>query len=320
MQIDVKTACEKLNAADNILILTHQRPDGDTLGAAFALLHVLIAAGKKARVSCHSGFPARYGFLSGGYAPDESFSPEFTVAVDVASLPLLCDDFEKHKGKIDMCIDHHKSNSMYAKFTLLDTDAAAACEIVYELIKGLGGKITTAVADAIFAGITTDTGCFKYSNVTARTHEIAADMIRFGANHAMINKIMFDTKSRGLLMVEQMILKNTKYYFDGRCAVIFLPSGLNERYQVLDDELDGISSFPARIAGVVAGVTIKASEDLSGKFRVSVRTASPVDASKICLSFGGGGHANAAGCTLAGTLEEVTEKLLAAIQKELESC
>jgi len=317
MQIDVKTACEKLSAADNIVILAHQRPDGDTLGAAFALLHILTAAGKKARVSCHDAFPARYGFLSGDYEPDESFTPGFTVAVDVASLPLLCDDFKKYEGKIDLCIDHHKSNSMYAKATLLDTDAAAACETVYEVIRGLGGKITKPVADAIFTGITTDTGCFKFPNVTARTHEIAADMIRFGAGHAMINKIMFDTKTRGVLMVEQLILETINYYFDGRCAVIFLPSGLHERYQVLEDDLDGISSFPARIEGVVAGVTIKAAVDGGDSFRISVRTVSPVDASKICMAFGGGGHMNAAGCTMTGTLEEVTEKLLAAIQREL---
>ena len=316
MQIDVKTACEKLSAADDILILAHQRPDGDTLGGAFALLHVLLAAGKRARVSCHGGFPARYGFICGGYTPDESFEPAFTVAVDIASLPLIGEDFKKYKGKVDLCIDHHKSNSMYAKDTLLDV-AAAACEIVYEVIRCLGGEFTKPVADAIFTGLTTDTGCFKFPSVTARTHEIAAEMIRFGANHAAINKIMFDTKSRGFLMVEQMILENTKYYFDGRCAVIFLPPGLNGRFQVTEDELNGISSFPARIEGVMAGVTIKAAEDGGSTFRVSLRTAPPVDASKICMTFGGGGHANAAGCTLSGTLEEVTEKLLGAVRKEL---
>lgn len=315
MIIDVKTACERLTAAGDILVLAHQKPDGDTLGAAFALMRALTALGKRARVSCADAFPARYSFICGGYAADESFTPAFTVAVDIASLTLIGGDFKKYEGRVDLCIDHHKSNSMYARETLLNPAAAATCEIIYEVLCGLGADLTKSVADAIFTGICTDTGCFKYSNVTARTHEIAAEMIRLGADHAKINKIIFDTKSRGLIKVEHMITETAAFYFDNRCAVIFLPHDVYERFQVTESELDGISSFPARIEGVVAGITIKETEDSA--FRVSVRTASPVDASKICMAFGGGGHANAAGCTLSGTLPEVTERLLTAVEEEL---
>jgi phosphoesterase RecJ-like protein len=140
-------------------------------------------------------------------------------------------------------------------------------------------------------------------------------MIRFGADHVKINKIIFDTKSRGLLMVEQMISETAQFYFDGRCCVTFLPKDVTTRFMVREDELDGISSFAARIKGVVCGITIKESEE--NKYRVSVRTVSPYDAAKICMTFGGGGHLNAAGCVMTGTLDDVTGLLLEAAEKEL---
>lgn len=317
MQIDIQAACNLLREHDRIVILAHQKPDGDTFGASFALLWALLAIGKQARVECPDGFSTRYAFIYGDYRPDESFEPEFVVAADVAGTDLLGALAEKYAGRIDLCIDHHKSNTMYAKYTLLDAAAPAASQIVCEVIAALGVPFDKNIANAVFTGLSTDTGCFKYSNVTSKTMRIAAEMIDRGAQHAIINKLMFDTKSRGLLMVERMMMETICFYFDGRCALVFLPADITRQFGVTEDELDGVSAFSVRIEGVYAGVTIRAKEN--GTYRVSLRTVSPVDASRVCGLFSGGGHANAAGCTMSGDLDDVTNRLLQAVEDELKA-
>lgn len=316
MLIDVRAACALLKSHDNILILTHQKPDGDTLGASFALLWALEALGKKVRVHCTDGFPARYDFIYGEYTPDESFEALYLVAVDIASLPLIGSNFEIYEGKIDLCIDHHKSNTMYAKQTLLDETAPAASQIMYEILLELGAAIDKRIADALFTGLSTDTGCFKYSNVTSKTHRAAADMIDFGADHSKINKLMFDTKSRGILKIDRLMLETISFYFDNRCALIVLPVDITTKYGVSEEELDGISAFPVRIEGVMAGITVRIKPD--DTYRISIRTVSPVDASRICSLFNGGGHMNAAGCTMSGDIDDIINKILAAVEEELE--
>lgn len=316
MLIDVETACREILSRDNILILAHKKPDGDTLGSSYALMAALDSLGKRVRMQCADGLPERYSFLYGDYAPDMGFEPEYCVAVDVASLSMLGDGIgEIYGGKIDLCIDHHKSNTLYAEKTLLDANAPAAAQLMFEVINGLGAQVSPEIASALFTGIATDTGCFKYSSVTAKTHRAAAELIGLGADHAKINKLMFDTKSIGAMMVDRMMIETVKFYFGNRCALVVIPSDVAMRFNVSEEELDGISAFAVRIEGVFAGVTVRMKDD--GTYRVSLRTVSPVDASKICALFGGGGHSNAAGCTMTGPLEDAVSGLLAAVEAEL---
>lgn len=316
MQIDIKTACERLLEHDNILIFTHQKPDGDTLGAAFALLWSLEGLGKHARVACTDGFPKRYSFIYDEYKPDESFDVEYVVAVDISTAELIGPEGTKYADRVDLCIDHHRSNSLYAKETLLAVEAPAACEVMFDVISCLNVRIDAKTASALFTGISTDTGCFKYAGVTAKTHMTAAKLIELGAEHAKINKLMFDTKSRGMLMVDRMLIETIKFYLDDRCAVAVIPRDICEKYGLTDEDLEGTSSFPVRIEGVVAGVTIRDRKD--DTYRVSLRTVRPFDASMICAQFGGGGHLNAAGCTVKGELDDILSRILEAVKDELE--
>jgi len=315
MQIDIEAACGLLQTHDRIVILVHQKPDGDTLGSGFALLYALEQLGKTARVESPDGFPERYQFMYGGYKPKE-FEAAYVVTVDVASPQLLGRLQEAYKDRIDLCIDHHKSNELPARHILLDGDAPAAAQIIYKVLRGLGAKIDKPIANALFTGLSTDTGCFKYTNVTPDTHRIAAEMIEAGAEHGEINKRMFDTKSKGRLAVEKQLLDTLEYYFDNQCAMVTLAQELTRQYGVHEDELDGISAIPRRIEGVKAGVSIRAQED--GAYRISLRTGEGVDASRICAALGGGGHMNAAGCTLTGTLKSAKKHILREIEKELE--
>lgn len=316
MLIDIESAGRLLSEHDNIIILAHQKPDGDTFGAAFALNWALEILGKRVRVACADGFTTRYSFLYDKYEPDLSFDPEYIVSVDIARAELIGPPGTPHADHVDLCIDHHKSNTLFADNTLLDIEAPAVCQTICELLETMCIPMDKKIADAIFTGLSTDTGCFRYSNVTAKTHLTAAKMIELGADHARINKIMFDTRSRGMLMVESMMIDTTTFYSQDRCAIAVLPADITEKFGVAEDDLEGVSSFTARIEGVLVGITIRVKPH--DTYRVSVRTTSPVDASRICSAFGGGGHANAAGCTMDGDLYDAIDRMLAAVRSEFE--
>ena len=166
MRIDEKAAARLLEGQDDFLILTHGHPDGDTLGCAFALCRGLQKCGKRARVECTDEIPAKFSYLW-REVEQEAFAPRFFVAVDVADPKLLGKRLEeRYAAHIDLCIDHHGSNTLYAAQTLLDASAGAACEVIYEVLRELGVEMDEQIADCIYTGLSTDTGCFRYSNAT----------------------------------------------------------------------------------------------------------------------------------------------------------
>lgn len=313
MQSDIKAACRLLEEQDDILILTHQKPDGDTYGSGFALLWALEALGKRARVECADGYLERFSFVFGEYAPAE-FVPRFVVSVDIASPELLGSLREPWADKIDLCIDHHKANRMMAAHMLVQPNIPATCQIVHAVITCLGVPFDQRMATAIFTGISTDTGCFRFSNVVAETHRIAADMIDAGAAHDLVNTLMFETKSKGRLAIDRLMMDTLEYYLEGRCAVITIPDAAVEQAGITEAELDGISAFPRKIEGVLVGVTMRERE---GSYRVSVRTRGELDAAAICLKLGGGGHKNAAGCTVSGELAQAKKTVLQVVEEEM---
>lgn len=310
-----KEVAEILKQQDNILILVHSHPDGDTLGCGYSLCRALISMGKNARVSCSDSIPPKYGYLFKDIE-EKSFEPEFIVAVDVADTKLLGSPNEElYKDKVDLCIDHHGSNRLYAKRTYLDSTSAAACESILQIIKELGVAITKETADCIYTGLSTDTGCFRYSNVTPRTMMMGAEMIEKGASHAEINTVMFDTKTKSYLELQRLCLEGLEMYFDGKCALITVTQEMFQKSGSDESECDAIASLSRQVEGVVIGVTLR--ERADGSFKVSLRTHAPVDASAICGKMNGGGHPRAAGCQLTGTLQEAKATLLKNIEEYL---
>lgn len=310
-----KEVAQKLKNSNNILILVHAHPDGDTLGCGYALCRSLLSLGINARVSCSDAIPSKYNYLFADIE-DADFEPELIVAVDVADTKLLGSPNEElYKDKIDLCIDHHASNRLYAKETYLDSTAAAACEIILQIIDESGVEITKETADCIYTGLSTDTGCFRYSNVTPRTMTMGARMIEKGASYADINTVMFETKTKTYLALQRLCLEGLEMHFDDKCALItvtqemFRESGSNE------SECDAIASLSRQVEGVVVGATLRQRPD--GSFKVSLRTHAPIDASAICAEMNGGGHPRAAGAQLEGTLEEAKAVLLENIKKHL---
>lgn len=306
-------AADILKKQDDMLILAHGQPDGDTLGCGYALCRALRAMGKKAAVECSDAIPHKFDYLKRGL-DDQSFEPGYIVAVDVADTTLLGKKCEElYKDKIDFAIDHHGSNRMYAKNVYIDSSAAAACEIILQIIRALEQEITPEIADAIYTGISTDTGCFRYSNVTPRTMRMAAEMIEAGADNTAINTIMFETKTKSYAALERECLANMQMLFDDRCALITITQDLFRKTGSDETECDGIAALPRQVEGVLIGVTLREKKD--GNFKVSMRTHAPVDASKICAEMGGGGHVRASGCQLDGPLENAKKILLENIKK-----
>ena len=228
MMIDLNRAAGLLKEKDNILILTHRNPDGDTLGSGFALLKALRNMGKRARLQNNDPIPKKYEYLYKDVVADE-FQPDFVVSVDVAERRLLGDDLGALYGeRVDLAIDHHETSRTFAKETYCESDSASCCELIYLLVEAMGTPITKEIADCIYTGMSTDTGCFRYSNVTPRTHRIAAELIEAGADHSRINVAMFETKSMNNIMLERMCLDSLKSYAEGKIALIAVTKAMLE--------------------------------------------------------------------------------------------
>jgi len=314
--IDLAQAVRLLLEKERILILTHSHPDGDTLGSGFALSRALRAKGKQTDVICGDEITKNYDFMSLGMEK-QSFTPDFIVAVDVADEKLLGSELEKkYSQKIDLCIDHHGSNTDYAANSYIDSDSAATAEIIFDIIKILGVTLDKYMADCIYTGISTDTGCFRYSNTSSRTHRIAAEVIDAGASTSEIDREFFETKTKTYAALEKLALDTLKMYFNEKCAVMtvtqdmFLKSGSNA------GECDKIAALPRQIEGVLIGATIREQED--GSVKISVRTHPPIDAAALCRKMGGGGHIRAAGCKIEAGIDEATEILLTNIKEALD--
>lgn len=307
MLTDFSTAVSMLKDADKILILTHRNPDGDTLGSGFALLRALRQLGKRVKLLNADAINEKYAHLYEGLS-EESFEEEFIVSVDVAERKLLGDLMEKYADKVDLSIDHHGTGKLFAKNTYCESESASACEIVYEIVKALGAKIDKGIADCIYTGCSTDTGCFKYSNVTPRTHRIAAELIEFGADHSRINEKMFDTKSMNSIMLERMCYESLEVFGGGKVAVITVTKEMLRKSGTDKSALDAIKPITRQIEGVEIGLTVK--EEDGGASGVSIRTSENYDASAICAHFGGGGHIRAGGCEIKDTPENAKEKVI----------
>ena len=314
IQPDIIKAAQMLLEMDNIVILTHQNPDGDTLGCAFALYDTLTAKGKKVRVENEKAIPKKYSFMYENYV-EEDFEARYVVAVDIASTSLFGKGMEKYNDKVDLCIDHHKSNTLYAKTTVLNSTVAAACEIVYDIINAMNVEISDQALLCLYTGISTDCGCFKYSNTTAKAHEVAAKAIERKLDIYKVNHAMFESKSRVQLDVESVAMNRMKFYHNGRVALTSVTQEILEKTGAEESDLDALPAMTRQIQGVEVGVVIK--ERSKGEFKISLRTGKSPDASLICAKFSGGGHCGAAGCTIFGTLEEAEEKIVKAIGEHL---
>ena len=303
--------CAFVRMHDNFVILTHRRPDGDTIGCASALCLGLRQLGKTAFVLKNEQFTPRFQpFLDGLVC--ETLPVDVTViSTDIASEGLLSFDAVRMDLTPVCAVDHHGSNSLACP-KLVEADKAACGEIVYALLQELSVTVTKRIAECLYVAVSTDTGCFKFSNTSANTHRTAAALIEAGADVYPINKVFFDTKSFSRLRLEATLTDTMEFYADGAVGVCVMPKSLLAEFSVTEDDLDSISGFARSIEGVRIGVMIREVEDGLGK--ISLRTEAPYDAAQICGLLGGGGHAAAAGASVPGGVEGAKAAILQALR------
>ena len=302
-----------LRAHDRYLILTHKRPDGDTIGCAAALCRGLRGLGKTAHICPGTGETQLFTpYLEGLLAP-EGYEPDTVVSVDIAARGLFTKSGEPWLERgVDLAIDHHPSQEFFAKETCLDAGRAACGEIIYEILNELG-QVNTETAVPLYVAVSTDTGCFQYGNTTADTHRVAAALMATGMDVFPLNKRHFRTKTWARLQVERLIVERMHRYEDGKIAVAPVSLSLMDEAGATEEDMEDIAAFLGQIEGVETSVTIRELED--GACKLSVRTSGGLNATKVCALLGGGGHAAAAGCTVGGTLEQAESAILDAIRQ-----
>ena len=307
-----REAAALLRGHNHILILTHRRPDGDTVGCGAALCVALRQLGKTAWMLYNPDITDTNGVYAQGLWAPEDFVPEFVVAVDIAARSLFFPGSEQYIDRVDLAVDHHPSQEFFAAQTCLEADKAACGEIVYEICQELG-EITPQVALPLYAAISTDTGCFVYANTTANTHRVAAALIDTGIDYFSVNKRHFRTKSRKRLALEADLLSHMEFFHEGKGVFMSVPLSLMEQIGATENDAEDLSTLANLVEGVDCGAVLR--ELKPDVWKLSLRTGADgrVNATEACRLLGGGGHAMAAGATVEGTLPEVKEKILAAI-------
>ena len=238
----------------------------------------------------------------------EDWTDSTVITTDIASEGLLSFGAEALAPRIELVIDHHGSNSLPCENRIVLADRAACGEIVYALLLELGAPVSKETAETLYVAISTDTGCFKYSNVTGNTLRVAAELIDLGADVAPINKIFFDTKTFARLKLEARLTAGIELYAGGMVGLCTLPQRWIDELSISEDDIDSISGFARSIEGVEIGIMIREVEGGMGK--LSLRTSPRYDACALCQQLGGGGHAAAAGASVAGGIEGAKKAIL----------
>lgn len=302
---------ELLKSAKKLVIVSHVSPDGDTIGSSLALMHALRMLGKEVIMSVDDDISTVYSFLPGiegfrRFAPDESVETDLLVIVDASSADRAGNAMDVVRAHAVLNIDHHKTNTRFADYLYLDSDAAATAEIIYGLLLEMKIEITTDIATCIYEGIYTDTGSFKYSNTTSKTMETAAALLKYGVNPSLISDNM-ELKSRSQVEMLRKVLETLTFLKDGKIAYIEIAPELYDH----NVDTDAFISYPRYVEGVEIALLFKQVE--ANLTRVSFRSKE-IDVAKIALSFGGGGHKKAAGCSIYAPLKEAEIVVLRAVE------
>ena len=299
---------------DHFTILSHRRPDGDTIGSSAALCLGLRQLGKTAHVLYNGEVSSRFQWLHQGLTKEVVEENDTVISVDVASPGMLPKAFEHLLGKIALRIDHHGSATSFTDVELVDAGSASCAEVVWDVLEAMGVQMDRAIAEAVYVGVSTDTGCFRYANTTAHTFAVAACCAGAGARVYELNQELFETNTLGRLRMQAWIVDNMKLLREGELAIIAIPRAVEESLGVTEDDMDNISSFPRTVAGVKMAATLR--ETAEGDTKMSVRAVPGCDATAVTVKFGGGGHKGAAGASFKKPLCEAV-KAVEAVMLEL---
>ncbi len=307
----LQDAVRFIRTHDDILLIAHVSPDGDTLGSCFALYGALLELGKCAQIVCEDPVPAIYRFLPFSdqlILPEQAKIANAVISIDCADLartgrsePLF------RAASATLNIDHHGTNDRFAEENYVQK-AGATGELIFNVISCLKIPLNKNIASCLYAAITTDTGNFSYSNTTADTMRIAADILDTGIDLPYLNRALFRTVPFNKLKLHAHAVEKTQLYEYGRIGVSYLTLKEIQSCGATNEDTEGIIDSIRDVDTVEVAALLRESED--GQIRVSLRGKSCADVSKIAIKFGGGGHRLAAGCTLQPPIERAAEQIL----------
>ena len=312
---DVLQVLKQLN---QIAIFTHTNPDGDALGSSFALKAALEAAGKKAVVFLEKEMPKRFSFLDTGYSfAGEVSAFDGAIALDCGSLNRLGDLQDLYSSiHTKLVVDHHYADVPFGDVYYSDPESAACVELVYELTKGLCGKLPETVLAPLYTGLSTDTGQFKYSNVTAKTMSIAAELIGAGLDHRPITRRLYDTVTLNKLKFTGALAEKIQLFNNETIAVLYCSDSFLKSFNLSFDEAEELPNTVLSVETVQVSVIIKDKDEKT--LKVSLRCKENIDMALLASMFGGGGHKCAAGFVTGASADDITDKLVKIITEQLE--
>jgi len=313
---------EAIRSHDTFLLLSHVRPDGDAIGSQLALGHALEEMGKTVYYVNEDGLPDNLTFLPKSdkiqTPPADPLDVQVCIALDCATKPRLGDNalHSASKAGLWINIDHHISNPAYGDLNHIDATSPATGQIIYQLITSEGLPLPEETRDSIYVAVSTDTGSFQYSNTTAATYEMAAELVRQGLDVGDINAKVYDSNPYRKIELLRSLLNTLQLENGGKVAHWELPYSVKEEYNLKPEDSEDQIDLIRGIEGVVAAAFFEELED--GKIRVSLRAKdSSINVCDIAQQFGGGGHARAAGIRMPGPITSAREQVLAAISKTL---
>lgn len=314
--MSIKSLKKIIERSYSFIVASHVDPEGDAIGSSLALYFALKDLGKKVCVYNESGVPRILKFLPGS---DKLVSElESTNEYD-AIFVVDCGDMDrlgKLKNRLEKLviinIDHHSTNDSFGHLNFIDKNAAAAGEVVFELLKKLGLPITKEIATNLYTALVVDTGSFRYASTTPKSFKIAAELLAVGVNPWEVSKNIYENFPYERMKLLGDALQTIELVKNGIYAFMLVTKDMLSKYQATEDLTEGFVNFGRAIDGVEVSVLFK--EVNEEQYKLSFRSKGDVNVAQIAQMLGGGGHKNAAGCRLKGSLDEVKQKVLAAIE------
>lgn len=321
MQNDFTSIIEKINTAENIVLLVHENPDGDAVGSLISLFKALTKLGKKVTGAIEKE-PVNCEFLLNTIGKEiKTFDEidlrneyDLCIALDCGDLNRLGDAKVLFvNAKDTACLDHHFTNDSFARANYVRPDAAATGEIIFDLLKEMNVEIDNEIATALYAAIISDTGNFSHNNTTKRTFEIAGELVNYNIDVSNIAYHLFSESSLNRIIFMGKLLQNVELFLDGKLAVLTASKEDVEKFDLVPSELDGMVDYARYIKGVEVGIFIKPFKNIQ---KISIRSNGKIDVSGIASEFNGGGHKFAAGCRVqTESGEEAKRQLVEAFAK-----
>ncbi|HYH85257.1 MAG TPA: bifunctional oligoribonuclease/PAP phosphatase NrnA [Pyrinomonadaceae bacterium] len=310
---------ELIESKRRFAITSHIRPDGDSLGSSLGLYWLLGALGKEAELIMRDPVPHAYQKLPGTEfvrvtpAVDREYDAVFVIECSDITRPGLI-DLDK---QLVVNIDHHSTTALFGDINWIDSTASAVGEMIYNLCKALGVRVTREIAECVYTALITDTGSFHYSNTSERTFKVASELVRAGVKPAKVSQAVFANYPWSKIELLGEVLTTLKRDSTGRVAWLAQTLDMQERAHASDEDGDGFVNYPMSCGDVEACAFFK--ETAPGVYRVSLRSKCDVNVARIAERFGGGGHRNAAGCTFEGTIEDAERQLVSLLLDAVEN-